>query len=169
MRKMILRLITRLIRVPAASKSWSQYLKSASQAVKLAFLTTTPGHPQGGDGGDDGSGKGWGCKSRPPEGGETKLRNERWRHLQHQVRGWGGTLLSCYGEGNGNPLQYSCLGNPMDGRNGYSTKKEQLWGFPGGSAVKNLSGGRNYWSLSTLEPMLHNKRSHSNEKHLHCN
>ena len=23
--------------------------------------------------------------------------------------------LSCPGEGNGNPLQYSCLGNPMDG------------------------------------------------------
>ena len=23
--------------------------------------------------------------------------------------------LSCIGEGNGNPLQYSCLGNPMDG------------------------------------------------------
>ena len=23
--------------------------------------------------------------------------------------------LSCTGEGNGNPLQYSCLGNPMDG------------------------------------------------------
>ena len=24
--------------------------------------------------------------------------------------------LSCIGEGNGNPLQYSCLGNPTDGR-----------------------------------------------------
>ena len=24
--------------------------------------------------------------------------------------------LSCIGEGNGNPLQYSCLENPMDGR-----------------------------------------------------
>ena len=23
-------------------------------------------------------------------------------------------LFSCTGEGNGNPLQYSCLGNPMD-------------------------------------------------------
>ena len=25
------------------------------------------------------------------------------------------TSLSCIGEGNGNPLQYSCLGNPKDG------------------------------------------------------
>ena len=25
------------------------------------------------------------------------------------------TSLSCIGEGNGNPLQYSCLENPMDG------------------------------------------------------
>ena len=25
------------------------------------------------------------------------------------------TSLSCTGEGNGNPLQYSCLKNPMDG------------------------------------------------------
>ena len=25
-------------------------------------------------------------------------------------------LLSCIGEGNGNPLQYSCLENPRDGR-----------------------------------------------------
>ena len=26
-----------------------------------------------------------------------------------------GTLHGISGEGNGNPLQYSCLGNPMDG------------------------------------------------------
>ena len=26
------------------------------------------------------------------------------------------TSLSCIGEGNGNPLQYSCLENPRDGR-----------------------------------------------------
>ena len=26
--------------------------------------------------------------------------------------------LSCIGEGNGNPLQYSCLENPMDGKPG---------------------------------------------------
>ena len=25
-----------------------------------------------------------------------------------------GFSLSCIGEGNGNPLQYPCLGNPMD-------------------------------------------------------
>ena len=25
------------------------------------------------------------------------------------------TSISCIGEGNGNPLQYSCLENPMDG------------------------------------------------------
>ena len=30
---------------------------------------------------------------------------------------WATSLsLSCIGEGNGNPLQYSCLENPMDGR-----------------------------------------------------
>ena len=26
------------------------------------------------------------------------------------------------GEGNGNPFQYSCLGNPMDGRAGWAAK-----------------------------------------------
>lgn len=39
MRRTTLRMITRLIQAPTASKSWSQYLKSASQAVELAFLT----------------------------------------------------------------------------------------------------------------------------------
>ena len=29
--------------------------------------------------------------------------------------------LSCIGEGNGNPLQYSCLGNPMDRRTWWAT------------------------------------------------
>ena len=28
---------------------------------------------------------------------------------------------------------------------------------------------RNYWSPCTLEPMFHNKRSHCNEKPVHCN
>ena len=32
--------------------------------------------------------------------------------------------LSCTGEGNGNPLQYSCLGNPRD----WSLVGHRLWG-----------------------------------------
>ena len=68
------------------------------------------------------------------------------------------------GEGNGNPLQYSCLENPMDGGDwlvtvhGVSKSQTRLrdftihynnnyqyfviillyWGFPGNSVVKNL-------------------------------
>ena len=30
----------------------------------------------------------------------------------HEFNSWVGT--QSFGEGNGNPLQYSCLGNPMD-------------------------------------------------------
>ena len=32
--------------------------------------------------------------------------------------------LSCIGEGNGNPLQYSCLENPMDGGAWWATVHE---------------------------------------------
>ena len=32
--------------------------------------------------------------------------------------------LSCIGEGNGNPLQYSCLGNPMDGGAWWASVRE---------------------------------------------
>ena len=44
--------------------------------------------------------------------------------LYHRGVGWGGSweggskgrgYMSTYGEGNGHPLQYSCLENPMDG------------------------------------------------------
>ena len=57
------------------------------------------------------------------------------------------------GEGNGNPLQYSCLENPMDGGarwaavHGVAKSQTRLSdftfllllpGFPGGSVVKNL-------------------------------
>ena len=34
------------------------------------------------------------------------------RHKRHEVDPWVGRSA---GEGNGNPLQYSCLENPMDG------------------------------------------------------
>ena len=59
--------------------------------------------------------------------------------------------LSCIGEGNGNPLQCSCLENPRDGRAwwaaiyGVSQSQKRLKrlsssskGFPGGSAGKEL-------------------------------
>ena len=60
--------------------------------------------------------------------------------------------LSCIGEGNGNPLQCSCLENPRDGGAWRAAVSgvTQSWtrlkrlssssskGFPGGTAVKNL-------------------------------
>ena len=61
--------------------------------------------------------------------------------------------LSCIGEGNGNPLQCSCLENPRDGGAWWAavygvaqsrTRLKQLssssstMGFPGGSSVKHL-------------------------------
>ena len=42
-------------------------------------------------------------------------------------------LGRCPGEGNGNPLQYSCLKNPMD-RGAWWARAQ---GFPGGLVVKN--------------------------------
>ena len=71
--------------------------------------------------------------------------------------------------------------------------QEPSWDFLGGTVGKNLpanAGDRgsipdpgrfhmpqgnsahascNYWSLRTLEPMLHNKRTHHNEKPKHFN
>ena len=66
--------------------------------------------------------------------------------------------LSCIGEGNGSPLQCSCLENPRDGgawwaalsgvaqsrirlmrlSSSSSSSSNALMSFPGGSAVKNL-------------------------------
>ena len=58
--------------------------------------------------------------------------------------------LSCIGEGNGNPLQYSCLENPRDGGAWWAAVYgvAQSWtllkrlsssrDFPGGPVVKNL-------------------------------
>ena len=63
--------------------------------------------------------------------------------------------LSCIGEGNGNPLQCSCLENPRDGgawwaatygvaqsqtrlkRLSSSSSRSKVGGFSGGSVVKN--------------------------------
>ena len=39
--------------------------------------------------------------------------NKLWKILQEM--GYQTTLLASLGEGNGNPLQYSCLENPIDG------------------------------------------------------
>ena len=54
-----------------------------------------------------GKSHGWrslvGCSSW----GREELDTTEWLHFHFS--------LSCVGEGNGNPLQYSCLGNPMDG------------------------------------------------------
>ena len=65
--------------------------------------------------------------------------------------------LSCIGEGNGNPLQCSCLENPRDGgacwaavygvaqsrtrlkRLSSSSSNDIGWGFPAGTGVKNPS------------------------------
>ena len=45
------------------------------------------------------------------------------------VTGWQ-AIASCLGEGNGNPLQYSCLENPMD--------EEAWWGAVCGVAKSRI-------------------------------
>ena len=61
--------------------------------------------------------------------------------------------LSCIGEGNGNPLQYSCLENPRDGRAGWAavygvtqsrTRLKQLssnWSIIKEATQDQLTGG----------------------------
>ena len=45
-----------------------------------------------------------------------KLKPQYFGHLMQRVNSLKKTLmLGNIGEGNGNPLQYSCLENPMDG------------------------------------------------------
>ena len=45
--------------------------------------------------------------------------NKLWKILQEM--GYQTTLLASLGEGNGNPLQYSCLENPIDGGTWWAT------------------------------------------------
>ena len=70
------------------------------------------------------------------------------------------------GGGHGNPLQYSCLENPHGQRSlvGYS-----VWGCKESDTMGQAQYRHNYWSPHALNPVLHNKRSHHNEKPWHCN
>ena len=77
--------------------------------------------------------------------------------------GWIPELGRSPGEGNGNPIHYSCLENPMDGGapqaiqsrgsqtagqdwatslsfSPFTAFKKEWWGFPGGPVVKNPPG-----------------------------
>jgi len=65
--------------------------------------------------------------------------------------------LSCIGEGNGNPLQYSCLENPRDRgawwAAGYGvaqsrTQLKRLSSSSSGSVVKNLPAVQEMWVQS---------------------
>ena len=52
-------------------------------------------------------------------------------------------LLSCIGEGNGNPLQYSCLENPRDGGAWWAA----VYGVAQSQTrLKRLSSSRSYYS-----------------------
>ena len=60
-------------------------------------------------------------------------------------------LLSCTGEGNGNPLQCSCLENPMDG--------EAWWAAVSGvtqsrTRLKQLSSSSIPWYICTTSALL---------------
>ena len=157
-------------RVPAASKSWSQYLKSASQAVKLAFLTTTPGHPQGGGSGDNGSGKGWGCKSR-------KASRRRW----DKTGKWEMKTPSPSGQGLGRnaakllrrrqwqPTPVLLPGKSHGWEEWVFHKEGAALGLPWWLTREESVWRPQLLKPEHLEPMLYNKRSHSNKKHLHCN
>ena len=54
--------------------------------------------------------------------------------------------LLCIGEGNGNPIQYSCLGNPMDRRIWWATCS--LWGHKGFNMTEHICKGRGYIYIS---------------------
>ena len=47
---------------------------------------------------------------------QTKARRDPQRDPEIQTIDWYHSDVGCFGEGNGNPLQYSCLQNPMDRR-----------------------------------------------------
>ena len=104
--------------------------------------------------------------------GRYKSDTTEWLHFQFS--------LSCTGEGNGNPLQCSCLENPRDGGAcwaavyGVAQSRTRLkW-----LSSSNSSSSHNYWdcalepkscsywSLHALEPVLH-KGEHCNEKRSH--
>ena len=91
-------------------------------------------------------------------------------------------LSHCIGEGNGTPLQYSCLENPMDGGAwwaavlGVAKSRTQLkwlksssssshciWGFLGGSVVKNPPATQEtqVWSLRPEDPLEKEMATHS--------
>ena len=117
-----------------------------------------------------GKSHGWrslvGCSPWGPE----ELDMTEWLHFHFS--------LSCIGEGNGNPLQYSCLENPRDGRAwwveaavcGVAQSQERLkrlssssLGFPGGSMVKNLPAVQETWnwSLGQEDPLEKRMVNHS--------
>ena len=50
------------------------------------------------------------------------------------------------GEGNGSPLQYPCLENPMDKRAWYATASPRVWGGGGGGGGGAVTSGR--WGSS---------------------
>ena len=66
------------------------------------------------------------------------------------------------GEGNGNPLQYSCLKNPMD--------RGAWWATVHGVAESDTTSVSNFtFTFScALKSVLHNKRNRYNEKPAHC-
>ena len=92
--------------------------------------------------------------------------------------------LSCTGEGNGNPLQCSCLENPRDGGAwwaaiyGVAQSRTRLKWLSSSSSSSRETGpmchnywihalepaSRSYWSLARLESVLRSKRSHRKEK-----
>ena len=91
--------------------------------------------------------------------------------------------LSCIGEGNGSPLQCSCLENPRDGgawwaalsgvaqsrtrlmrlSSSSSSSSNALMSFPGGSAVKNLPATQEMGvqSLGQEDPLEKEMAAHS--------
>ena len=65
-------------------------------------------------------------------------------------------LGRCPGEGNGNPLQYSCLGNPMDRGAWWATvhgSKEELDMTEQLNNNKRSKAGQKDWGLQVTETM----------------
>ena len=60
-------------------------------------------------------------------------------------------LLVCSGEGNGTPLQYSCLENPMDGRAWWAA----VHGVPKSrTRLKQLSSSSSSWSVERVSQVV---------------
>ena len=89
-----------------------------------------------------------------------------WGHEESDTTEWlpFHFSLSCTGEGNGNPLQCSCLENPRDGRAWWAAVYGVTQSRTRLMRLSSSSSKRHIWSLSTSTGLL-DRAALSNEKY----